>query len=91
LYLQFFDIRLYTVKLAPTNQIAWGYLYISALIQDVENKLGNDIIVVLEDTGDLVGDPALDELDIDLLHVNLHIELGRELGRTQQPLVHVGC
>lgn len=62
---------------------------ISVLVEYVANQLGNYIVLALEYLLNLCLDPAFDELEVDLLHVNFHIEFWRELGRTKQPLIDI--
>jgi hypothetical protein len=60
------------------------------LLQHVRDELSDDVVVVVEDTRNLVRNPLLDHRLIDLLHVHLAVELGRELGRPQQLFVDIG-
>lgn len=64
---------------------------VSRAFNDGVDQLRHDVVLALQDSGDLARDPAFDDVDIDLVHVNLRVELLREFGHTKQPLVNVGC
>lgn len=51
------------------------------LFQHVRDELRHDVVVAVEDARNLIYDPFLDHRHVDLLHVHLAVELGRELGR----------
>lgn len=53
----------------------------SRTFNQVENKLDYDVILSSEDFSDLACYPFFHDLKVDLLHVNLLVELRRELGR----------
>lgn len=59
------------------------------LFKLVVDELNDDIVVVVEDVEDLALHPGFDQGDIDLAHVNFHIELGWKFGRTLRPLIDV--
>lgn len=65
------------------------------LLNQIVAGLDYNIVFVAEDVGDLVGDPLLHQVNVDLLNVDLLIELGWKLGRPKALLVdaerHVVC
>lgn len=62
----------------------------SGSFDEIEAQLNYDIIFAAQDFRDLVGNPFFYNLQVDLLHVNLLIELGREFGRLHKPSISCG-
>jgi hypothetical protein len=60
------------------------------LFQRVRDELSEDVVVVVQNALDLVRNPFLDHRHVDLGHVHLAVELGRELCGAQQLFVDIG-
>jgi hypothetical protein len=56
----------------------------------VRDRVGQNVVIVVEKARDLVREPFLDHRHIDLLHVHFAIELGRKLGLLQLLSVDIG-
>lgn len=57
------------------------------LLEQVEACLDDNVIIAAEDQGDLVSDPFLHQVNVDLLDVDFLVELGGELGRPKALLI----
>lgn len=62
----------------------------SRSFDQIEAQLNYDIVFAAEDFRDLVGYPFFYNLQVDLLHVNLLIELGRKFGRLHKSSISCG-
>jgi hypothetical protein len=57
------------------------------LLNQIEARLYHDIVFVAQDRGNLVRDPFLHQINVDLLNVDFLVELGREFGRLEAFLI----
>jgi hypothetical protein len=57
------------------------------LLNQVVARLDHDVVFIAEDGGDLVRDPLLHQVNVDLFNVDLLIELRWEFGRLEALLI----
>lgn len=63
---------------------------IFSTLNQIVNHLNHNIIFAAEDFRNFACNPFLENLEVDLLHVNLLIELGRKLCALEELRVHAG-
>lgn len=67
------------------------HTYELVLLNQIVAGLDHNVIFVAQDIRDLLCNPLLHQIDVDLLDVNLTIELWRKFGGLQALLVNAEC